>query len=143
VEAASAEFRVRRGLLRQILRKKLFSPTWSAVMRLLPGKSCFWRNPGIKSTGLVAIFKKFRVKMAFKLNLIWNKLNSSSIHSTTPNSSDYPFKQNQKVHQIYGACHHYILKYACCIDIDIKSVSNKHTGGSNSLLISGMPIAHA
>jgi hypothetical protein len=34
-----------------------FFPTWSALMRLLPGKSCSWKNPGLKGTRIGAIFK--------------------------------------------------------------------------------------
>jgi hypothetical protein len=36
--------------------KTRFSPTWSAVMRLLPVRSSSWRNPGLKCTRLSVIF---------------------------------------------------------------------------------------
>jgi hypothetical protein len=35
-------------------------------MRWLPGKSCSWRNPGLKRTQIGAIFKKFFMKTILK-----------------------------------------------------------------------------
>jgi hypothetical protein len=66
------------NLLRE---KPVFFPTWSALMRLLPGKSCSWRNPGLKHTRIGAIFKKFFMKtiLKSKINLIRKTLNFVSI----------------------------------------------------------------
>jgi hypothetical protein len=45
---------------------------FTAVMRLLSGKSCSWNNPGLKRTRISAIFKKFHMIMIVesKINLI-------------------------------------------------------------------------
>jgi hypothetical protein len=53
-------------------RKTGIFPMWSALMRLLPGKSCSWRHPGLKHTWIGAIFKKFFMKtiLKSKINLI-------------------------------------------------------------------------
>jgi hypothetical protein len=61
-------------------------PTWSSVMRLLPGKYCSW---GKSCTRLSVIFKQFSVNttFVFKKNLIRNNLNLSSIEPNHQKSS--------------------------------------------------------
>jgi hypothetical protein len=83
---ALVEFGFRRGLLQRSSRTtlELFAPqktgfflSWSAVMRLLSGKSCSRTNPGLKRTRTDAIFKKFYMKRILKsiINLTWKTLN--------------------------------------------------------------------
>jgi hypothetical protein len=68
-------------------------PTLSAVMRLLTGKSCSWRNPGLKRTQLSNIFKKFSVKtFKLKINLTRNNLNFSSFQPNHQSCETIPLR---------------------------------------------------
>jgi hypothetical protein len=82
--------------------KNRFFPMWSALMRLLPGKSCSWRNPGLKRTRIGTYFKKFFMKtiLKSKINLIRKTLNFVSIQwsylQAFSISWDYPFNIQDK-----------------------------------------------
>jgi hypothetical protein len=61
--------------------KPVFPPRGQLWWDCSPGKSCSWRNPGLKRTRIGAIFKKFFMTMILKskINLFQKTLNFVSI----------------------------------------------------------------